>query len=105
MQAALLAEKHAVGCVMYYGMPEKNMERLKKLNCDVIGFFGTQDNFINPEIVKQFKEDMGKTTRKLTVHNYDAPHAFANPSNPKYNKEYADDAHAKALAFLKEKLK
>lgn len=105
LQAALLGGKHTVGCVMYYGMPEKDVERLKALNSDVIGFFGTQDNFINSEVVKEFKKNMDKAGKKLTVHNYDAVHAFANPSNPKFNKEYADDAHAKALAYLLGKFK
>lgn len=105
LQAALMAHRQAVGCVMYYGMPEKDIERLKKLNCDVIGFFGTQDKFINPDVVKAFQDDMIKAGKKLSVHNYDAVHAFANPSNPKYNKEYTEDAHAKALAYLKERLK
>jgi carboxymethylenebutenolidase len=105
MQSALLEGKQAVGCVMYYGMPEKNMDRLKTLNCDIIGFFGTQDNYINPDVVKQFEADMKKAGKKLEVHSYDAVHAFANPSNPKYDKVHADDAHAKALAYLKGKLK
>jgi carboxymethylenebutenolidase len=48
---------------------------------------------------------MKKAKKKLTVYNYDADHAFANPSNPKFNKEFSADAHAKALAFLKSKLK
>ncbi len=105
LQAALIADKKAVGCVLYYGMPEKNINRLKTLNCDVIGIFGTQDKFINPEVVKAFEENMRKAGKKLTVHNYDAVHAFANPSNPKFNKEYSEDAHTKALAYLKSKLK
>ena len=105
LQAALLAGKQATGCVVYYGMPEKNIDRLKKLNCDVIGFYGTQDKFINPELIKAFKQDMTKAGKKLTEYDYDAVHAFANPSNPKFNKEYAEDAHAKALAYLKVKLK
>ena len=105
LQAALIGGKKTVGCVMYYGMPEKNIERLKGLNCDVIGFFGSQDKFINPDVVKAFQEDMWKAGKNLTVHNYDAVHAFANPSNPKFNKEYAEDAHEKALAYLKKKFK
>ena len=105
LQSALLEGKQAVGCVMYYGMPEKNIIRLKTLNCDVMGVFGTQDNFINPEVVKQFEADMKAAGKKLTVYNYDAVHAFANPSNPEFNKEYSEDAHAKALAYLKGKLK
>jgi len=105
LQAALIAGKKTVGCIVYYGMPEKSIERLKTLNTDVIGFYGTQDKFINPDVVKQFQKDMNKAGKKLTVHNYDAVHAFANPSNPKFNKEYAEDAHTKALAYLKTKFK
>ena len=105
LQSALLEGKQAVGCVMYYGMPEKNIDRLKTLNCDVIGFFGSQDGFINPDVVKAFEQDMKKAGKKLETHSYDAPHAFANPSNPKFSKEFAEDAHAKALAYLRGKLK
>ena len=105
LQSALLEGKQAVGCVMYYGMPEKNIDRLKTLNCDVIGFFGTQDGFINPDVVKGFEGDMKKAGKKLETHSYDAPHAFANPSNPKFSKEFSEDAHAKALAYLRGKLK
>ena len=89
---------------MYYGMPESNMAKLKTLNCDILGIFGTQDKYINPDVVKAFEANMKKAGKKVTVHNYNADHAFANPSNPKFNKEYTDDAHAKALAYIKQKL-
>jgi len=105
LQSALLEGKQAVGCVMYYGMPEKDIARLKTLNCDVTGFFGTQDNYISPEVVKQFEADMKKAGKSLTTKSYDAPHAFANPSNPKFNKEFAEDVHTRALAYLRSKLK
>lgn len=104
LQSALLASKQAKGCVMYYGMPEKSIERLKTLNCDVLGIFAKQDQFINSDLVKTFEANMILAKKKLTVYNYDADHAFANPSNPKFNKEFSADAHAKALAFLKAKL-
>ena len=105
LQSALLEGKQAVGCVMYYGMPETDLNKLKTLNCDVLGFFALQDQHISPTVVKQFQADMKKTGKKITVYSYDAVHAFANPSNPKYNKEYAEDAHTKAVAYLREKLK
>ncbi|MCF8429335.1 MAG: dienelactone hydrolase family protein [Bacteroidia bacterium] len=105
LQSTLLETKQAKACVMYYGMPEKNVERLKTLNCDVLGIFAKQDQFINPELVQNFEANMKAANKKLTVYNYNADHAFANPSNPKHNKEYAADAHAKALKFLTEKLK
>ena len=87
------------------GCPKKSVERLKTLNCDVIGFYGTQDKFINPELVKKFQEDMRKAGKKLVVKNYDAVHAFANPSNPSYDKIARESAYGQTLAFLKERLK
>ena len=105
LQSALLGGKQTVGCVMYYGMPEKDVTKLKTLNSDVLGLFAEQDKWINPEVVKQFEKDMATAGKKVTVKEYPADHAFANPSNPKYNKELAGDAHQKALAYLKARLK
>jgi carboxymethylenebutenolidase len=105
MQTALMLGKQASGCVIYYGMPEKDVKKLKTLRCDVIGIFGTQDRNITPKVVEEFQKNMKTAKKKLTVYNYDAVHAFANPSNPKYDKEKADDAHVHVLAFLKEALK
>jgi len=105
LQSALLGGKQTVGCVMYYGMPEKDVAKLKTLNSDVLGLFAEQDKWINPEVVKQFEKDMAAAGKKATVKEYPADHAFANPSNPKYNKELATDAHQKALAYLKARLK
>ncbi len=105
LQSALLGGKQTVGCVMYYGMPEKDIAKLKTLNSDVLGLFAEQDKWINPEVVKQFEKNMAAAGKKVTVQEYPADHAFANPSNPKYNKELAADAHQKALAYLKARLK
>lgn len=101
LQATLLAGKQAAGCVMYYGRPETNMEKLKTLNCDVIGFFGNQDRSPSPEMVTRFEADMQAAGKKLTAYKYEANHGFANPSNPSFNKEATADAHVKAIAFLK----
>ena len=104
LQAALLNGKQTVGCVVYYGMPEKDVTKLKTLNSDVLGIFALEDKWISPEVVKTFQADMGKAGKKVTVENYNADHAFANPSNPKFSEAYAADAHAKVLAYLKARL-
>ena len=104
LQTAIEGGKQVVGCVMYYGMPEKDIDRLKKLNCDVIGFFASKDQWINPQVVEEFKQNMQKAGKKVTTYEYDADHGFANPSNPIYNKEATEDAHSKAIAFLKERI-
>lgn len=104
LQSTLLAGKQAAGCIMFYGRPENNVEKLKTLNCDVIGFFGNKDRSPSPEVVNKFEADMQAAGKKLIANKYDAGHGFANPSNPVFNKEAAADAHAKAVAFLKERM-
>ncbi len=104
LQSAMLEGKQAKGCVMYYGRPEQDVEKLKTLDTDVLGIFGSQDKGITPESVKTFEENMQKAGEKVTVKMYDAGHGFANPSNPVYNKEAADDAYKLALNYLKGKL-
>ncbi|HEY6975892.1 MAG TPA: dienelactone hydrolase family protein [Chitinophagaceae bacterium] len=105
LQTAIEGGQQVVGCIMYYGMPEKDAERLKKLNCDVIGFFANKDQFINPQVVDGFKQNMQKAGKKLITYQYDANHGFANPSNPIYDKTATEDAYTKEVAFIKERMK
>ncbi len=105
LQAALIAESHASACVMYYGMPETDVERLKNLNADVLFMHAMQDKWINADVVGAFEKNMQAADKKLIVHHYDADHAFANPSNPKFNKEFTEDAYEKSIAFLRQRLK
>jgi carboxymethylenebutenolidase len=105
LQASLLAGKQAAGCVMYYGMPEKDIEKLKTLHADVLGIFANKDQWINPKVVDEFAADMKKADKKLTLKRYDADHAFANPSNPAFDKDAKEDAYKNALAFLKERIR
>ncbi|HLK28972.1 MAG TPA: dienelactone hydrolase family protein [Puia sp.] len=105
LQASLLAGNQAFGCVMYYGMPEKDVEKLKMLHTDVLGIFANKDGFITPKVVDEFAENMKKAGKKITIKKYEADHAFANPSNPSFDKEAKADAYKNALAFLKERIK
>ncbi|MDX2003514.1 MAG: dienelactone hydrolase family protein [Chitinophagales bacterium] len=100
MQATLMAGKQAAGCVIFYGMPETNLDKLITLKTEVLGIFATQDQHISPAVVEEFKELMDVADKKLTLYNYDAVHAFANPSNPKHDAVAAADAFAKAKKFL-----
>ncbi len=105
MQASLLAEKKSKACVMYYGMPEDKMEKIKTLNPPVLFIWPELDQWINKDIVSKFEANMKTAKKTLTVKQYNANHAFANPSNPIYNKEFADDAFAHAMTFIKANLK
>ncbi len=101
LQTAILAGPQAKGSVMYYGRPESNIEKLKSIQCDVIGFFGNQDRSPSPALVNEFEKNMKEAGKNLIVNRYEANHGFANPSNPSYNPTATADAYAKAIAFLK----
>jgi carboxymethylenebutenolidase len=101
LQTAILAGPQAKGSVMYYGRPETNMEKLKSIQCDIIGFFGNKDQSPSPAMVNTFEQNMKDAGKNLSVNRYDAGHGFANPSNPSFNAAAKEDAYAKSIAFLK----
>ncbi|MFZ9262612.1 MAG: dienelactone hydrolase family protein [Chitinophagaceae bacterium] len=101
LQTAILAESKAKGAIMFYGRPESNLEKLKTLQCDVIGFFGNKDQSPSPAVVNEFEKNMQTAGKKLEAFRYEAGHGFANPSNPSFNAEAAADAYKKAITFLK----
>jgi len=105
LQASLLAGNQAAACVMYYGMPEQDVNKLKTLHTDVLGNFGNLDQWINPKVVAKFADDMKAAGKKLYLHQYDANHAFANPSSPASNPAAAADAYKNTIAFYKARLK
>jgi carboxymethylenebutenolidase len=105
LQATLLLGKQAKGCIMYYGMPEKDKTRLKALKTEVLGIFARQEKWITNEIVDTFEKDMKEAGKAVTIKKFEADHAFANPSNPRYNAAFAQEAYSLSLAFLKKKLK
>ena len=101
LQAAIMAGKQNAGCVMYYGMPETDVKKIKSISGPVLGVFATLDEWITPELASAFEKIMKENGKGINVLNYKANHAFANPSNPQYEKEFADDAHVKAVEFFK----
>jgi carboxymethylenebutenolidase len=105
LQSAILEQGQSVGCVMYYGRPEKDVEKLKTLKTDVLGIFGSQDQGISPEVVAQFEKDMKAAGKSVTIKMYDAVHGFANPSNPKHDPEATADAYKLSLDYLNTKFK
>ncbi|MCW5921591.1 MAG: dienelactone hydrolase family protein [Saprospiraceae bacterium] len=103
LQAALLLKDKAKGCVMYYGMPEKDVETLKTLSTDVIFIHASKDQWINDAVVAEFEANMKAAGKTLTVHRYDADHAFANPSGARYNDAASKESRAVVRAYLQTK--
>lgn len=105
LQTAIEGGSKVKGAVIYYGMPESDMARLKKLKAEVLGIFASRETWISPAVVEEFKTNMKKAGKKLSVTSFDAEHAFANPSNPNYNSDYTAKAYGMSRDFIKRKLK
>jgi carboxymethylenebutenolidase len=88
------------GAIVYYGQLESDPAKLAAIKARVLGIFGNQDDGIPPAAVDKF--DAALTQAKVTheIYRYDAPHAFANPSNPKYDEKASADAWSHVRAFL-----
>ncbi|NVK30659.1 MAG: dienelactone hydrolase family protein [Gammaproteobacteria bacterium] len=88
--------------VIYYGNVKVPAEELAALNGPVLGHFGTEDQNINQDMVAGFEAEMEKAgkTDHLTVHWYEANHAFANPTGSRYDAEDAALAWERTMAFL-----
>ncbi len=101
LQAALLLKEKAKACVVYYGMPEKDVQKLKTLHPPVLFIHATQDQWINNEVIAVFESNMITAAKKLQVSRYDANHAFANPSSPRHSEANAKAARKVVKSFLK----
>ncbi|MDQ3050517.1 MAG: dienelactone hydrolase family protein [Bacteroidota bacterium] len=103
LQAAIIMGSRAKGCVMYYGMPEKNPEKLKLIQAPVLGIFATRDSWITKPVVEAFEAQMKEMKKPVTITWFEADHAFANPSNPKFDEAATAKARMMSVAFLKSK--
>src|SRR5258706_4698516 len=58
MQAALNAGKQAAACVIYYGMPEENLDRLKGLDYDVLDIVATLNHSIHKHVISKVEQNI-----------------------------------------------
>jgi carboxymethylenebutenolidase len=104
LKSSILAGENGKACVIYYGLPVKTATELAPLQAPVLGIFAKNEQWINTDVVKEFQALAAATKKDLTVHSFDADHAFANPSSGKYVEKAATEANALAVAFLKKNL-
>jgi carboxymethylenebutenolidase len=105
LRSSILAGEKGAACVMYYGMPVERADELAPLKADILGIFAEHDGWIDYKVITPFEGLARATGKNLETHWFDAEHAFANPSSPRYNEKAAQEANGLALEFLKEKLK
>ncbi len=91
--------------VVYYGRVNKSAAELAALDGPVLGHFATRDNWINADMVGGFEAAMDDAGKTYTNHWYEADHAFANPTQARYDAEDAALSWDRTLAFLADNLK
>jgi carboxymethylenebutenolidase len=92
-------------CVIYYGQPVLDPTQLAKIHAAILGHFGTQDQSIPQMKLDDFDAALTKAGVAHEIKRYDAPHAFANPSNPAYDQVNAAAAWETTQAFLAKRLR
>ncbi|MEM6724544.1 MAG: dienelactone hydrolase family protein [Bacteroidota bacterium] len=103
LQTALAAKEQGHACVIYYGMPEMQADKLAQLNAEVLGIFAKDDRWITPKVVEEFNAVMKAVGKPIQTHSFDADHAFANPSGQRYNEAAAKEANQLVDEFLRNK--
>ena len=104
LKSAIIAGPQTIGSVMYYGMPVKDIDKLKTLNSDVLGLFATETR-ISKTVIEEFAANMATAGKSLNYKIFEGAHGFANPSNPKHDAALAKEAYGLALGYLKNKFK
>ncbi|MFO8099081.1 MAG: dienelactone hydrolase family protein [Salinibacter sp.] len=87
--------------VAYYGTPEPLQgEALQALETPVLSHFGTDDQAVSIEEARSFRDRAEEADAPVTVHEYEAGHAFSNPSGDRYDAEAAEEAWERTTEFL-----
>jgi len=105
LRSAMMMPSDIDATVIYYGRLVTDKEKLEPLETPILGIFGSEDRGIPMESVRAFESALNDLGKDAAIHVYDgADHAFANPSGTRYQKDAAEDAWQKTLAFFKEHL-
>lgn len=100
-----MAEPRLDATVIYYGRLIDDPKALETIHGPVLGIFGNQDPSIPPKSVDAFAAAMKTAGKTCDILRYDAEHAFANPSNARYDEANATKAWAAVRKFLEAQLK
>lgn len=104
LQMSIWLREKGKACVMYYGIIQNDADTFKELNAPVLGIFARKDGWVNPEVYGNLEKNLIIAGKKIIIKEYDADHAFANPSNQYFDENAAKDAKNHVIRFFKENL-
>ncbi len=90
--------------VVFYGGHPKVQPDLAALTAPVLGLYAEKDGFVTQEVVKRLQNEMEELGKNFEVHIYPGvEHAFFNDDRPEvYNKDAAEDAWKRTIAFFQQ---
>lgn len=92
--------------VIYYGTLTTDRDTLQRIDEPVLGVFGSEDQVVGIENIREFNQTLGDLGTQREVYVYEgASHAFANPSGESFRPEATRDAWTKTLRFLNNTLR
>jgi len=97
-----------VGAVVdFYGIHPNVKPDYAKLSGPVLGLFAEKDGFVTPQTAREVDAAIKKAGKSSEIHSYpNVDHAFFNEDNKgAYNKDAADDAWRRTIAFFRQHLK
>jgi carboxymethylenebutenolidase len=101
-----LSETELNSTVIYYGTLTTDEEELRAIDEPVLGIFGSEDQVVGRENIREFNRTLDEIGVENEIHVYDgASHAFANPSAESFRSDATRDAWGRTLSFLDETLK
>ncbi len=106
LQTALALPGELDAAVIYYGRVITDRDQLATLTTPILGHFGSEDQGIPIDGVREFEKLLGELGKEASIHVYQgANHAFANPSGTRYDAEAAEQAWQRTLEFFDLRLK
>lgn len=102
-RGAMLAGNNAIGCIMYYAMPEKEEKNIRGLKADVLYNFAAKDIKVHPFFVEDFGKNVERSGRKFEMHTLNADAGFAYPAAPQHDDRANAEADKYSLVFMKAK--
>lgn len=100
LQTAIHAGEQDVACVVYYGMPEYDVNKLKQIDTDVFAIYADMDTWVTPGLANTFEQKMQEAGKTLQTVAYKGEGGFAKRNSEEYDFDQAKDAYYKVLNYL-----
>lgn len=87
--------------VPFYGAPPPDQYNVAKVRAPILAHFASRDGWAKPEIAEQIMRNLTARGGSMTLHLYDADHAFVNDTRPEvHSPENAALAWQRSVSFL-----